>query len=1795
MKEIILLIYILISLFKHFQSKKQGELNNNFEAKFNTYLLPIYLYNNYTNTSDEQNIYFFSYKVNSSKFIYYVINKRSKEIEYIGDELTISSTFKDCKFISVSFYNNTNFIYYLLEKNNSKYIGVYSTLGHFLIFNKEVNTTFIYNKPENNDLHNLTYKNDTQIISICPIENINPCKIPNKINIESYGKSEILNTTCKKNMYKILNFIFCINECPIGYIKIGNECKLECGDRKYHLNLKKCVSRCDESEIKINKNYCISCEQSNKIKGINSEICVDNCEDIYNTSYIENNQCIKKCKLGSYFNSTHCINCKELGLFLNESEMKCVKKCDNDIYDEYNICFNCQDRGLIYYEKKTTNTKIEKGCIKNCTDINFEFDSEEKKCKQCEDNFIFLKEKGVCIAQSNCKLNKNFDVCEKCLDYKNKDNKCIDYENDITDCNIGSEIKINEKKCINCSTFLYSNGTCVESCNANKVLEGKICLDCSNEEKNIFYENSTCVEKCSNISHQKGNICVDCSKNGKYYYNGECKDKCPEYTFNESNVCRTCKEINPDFPYFNIKNCTNKCNNSYQAITKINNIEICKNCEKLIFNNSCYESDECPTHTFKNKKRCEICNDTQYFFNGSCVDKCNEGYTIGKDQYNIKFCKDCMYYLDEGCIESCEKNESYPYRKISSVHNTVICKKCICNYYGGICKKINNYDKSDYYCDCYKNFSGDFCQIYHENNTKDFYIYSYTKFPPTPKNRVGFKYKYSGKEIIKNITWGLQIKKCIDLSDDILKNEYINGINEDIFILNGKLLSDYIQCNYTIFANLSLNNGNVLNDELNINSSNININKIINYSYSIIDYDNYCPLKSNINFYININNVNTTYNFTFQLLYDKNDKIEDNIYFEFTKEFYYNQLMENLIAPGKNFALKIKSRDGNFLIQKKSHKILKIRNDCYTINDVFNKNDNSFMTVGKLLYLFDYDSSYKNFTLNLTINHLNDIQDFLIKVFDEKLKEEEKENINSEKYNESYYKENYIYKSNEDNFYNIKANSIQLIIRLMLNYLYQIQPNYFEKGIEILSNTSKILFNYKLDYFNIFNISNYLCTTYNIYIDKMLKENKNEIDNLKIFNILFSELQNLTSIISHSMIVGEMFEFSSLDNINLKIEKLGKYQNVMTINNYQPKKKILDECEDSDFNIELCIENKETNNIINEINQFEKVNKTNISLSLITITIEKHLINYLKKFVNETKIKPVNVISNQFKIVNLLLDNLYNPYITKKHYFYQIKFKTQNKYNKNNTFCAPIDYIDKYDKENYCKTYFKKIYENKKLKEEIIICECNIFTQIGVFENETFANFYKKIQFDKNKYKQLLSNIILITSLGMISFFSIVLLCYDINEENKMEKIKNMNEEIEKVKYYYDKISYLYKLNVISFSWNLFYFYCPFCQIFNIYSISFPRHIRFMIELIKILLTLIISLLKYRNGDNSKIIDFINKRNFDEKEQSIHLLLLNEIKTQIISFVIALFIYFIISIIFDYIYKLLGNESIYEGKWKSMKTLITNFTYDQVNFECLFNEKWEKIRIKIFALSKICGESILKGLNRKDKFSKYLNFQKDLNNLVINDSNILNNSNLKQPLLDKSETYIEKSYQTSVMNLSNSNDKKKLKYKRIKQLFQKYNTIQKRKKEGNNNNDINLNSYEKYDFTELNNNSNNLFWNIFSHILLIFFIFFFEIILKNLVDEVSELYGLNLVFIWYIPTIILIVFYNLVINYLVCILISFIFFKSYYRTPSKIKKWFINKLIRNYRYFYKIMILISKNKTDIDFTIKNIMLEKLNK
>ena len=103
-----------------------------------------------------------------------------------------------------------------------------------------------------------------------------------------------------------------------------------------------------------------------------------------------------------------------------------------------------------------------------------------------------------------------------------------------------------------------------------------------------------------------------------------------------------------------------------------------------------------------------------------------------------------------------------------------------------------------------------------------------------------------------------------------------------------------------------------------------------------------------------------------------------------------------------------------------------------------------------------------------------------------------------------------------------------------------------------------------------------------------------------------------------------------------------------------------------------------------------------------------------------------------------------------------------------------------------------------------------------------------------------------------------------------------------------------------------------------------------------------------------------------------------------------------------------------------------------------------------------------------------------------------------------------------------------------------------------------------------------------------------EGIMKTLIDEVYEEYENNIIFTWLIPTLFLIVFYNFFFNYIFCLFISYIFFKSYYRKSSKIKKWFIKRLIKKYKYLYKIMLLITNNKSDIECTIETLSLDSIN-
>ena len=1783
--------------------------------------LPVSLYNE-SKILMEDNLYFIlTYIKNTSKFLYFILNEQFT-IEFIGDQLSTFLLFENSRFFEISFFENPKYIYFLIAKNNNKYIGVYNIFSNVLIFNIKVqeNTNLIYHIPDEYyifEKNMLFYNNKSIIYKICPF-------VQDKKGNCIYSENMIIKKTGNKNLTnKCLNLKYnnyCVEKCPEGYTSnYYNQCYKICDDGKYHLNSKKCVSNCEDNEILINKYYCVSCDDYEKFKSIDSRFCIDSCEEIYNKFYIEKKQCIKKCKIGSYFDKekNKCINCKEEKKFLDESNFQCIEKCPNNIYDENNICFDCFDRGLYSYERTDENNNTIIECLNSCSEKNLILINNS--CIECRKGEYYLNENekkngGKCVKNCPNNYEEILNVCKKCSDYNNNKNKCINFKEDQINCNIGNEINFELKTCINCSLInkTYSNGSCIDNCDVYQIRENDICLDCVNYDNKKFFNESNCIKKCPKESVPYGFICDYCSRSNKKYFKGKCLDQCPDYTFEIDNICEICSDLNPNIPYLyyenNTKQCKEKCNETEELISDGYKLE-CLFCEKKIYDNKCV--NECPEHTIFNdseSKKCKNCPIEKVFYENKCIDECYQGSIKSYDLKQISFCHNCEYgFYQNQCVGSCPIS-TY---EIDVVRNkTSICRKCLCNINGGFCKKKKEKDILDYDCVCNKEFIGSMCHIkYNTTEKKDFKIFPYTRFLPSSQNDIGFTYSYPEKENIKTISWNGTFNFCNGVFPNEKEDLYITGFNDDKFIISKKYFIH--QCNYKINCRIELKNGKKFYDELIIYvfNNDVFVDSFFYYYKYNKSKDIYCPIKDNITVDIKLKFGNSSENYSFQFLYYMNES--EKKYFEFSKEFYIGQAPNQIFAPGKFLALKIIRKDGFFSINtdgKMPLYIGQIINSSFNIRDILtNKEENIFNKTGKLLYLFYYEElKQQDYNLHINFNDMNLLSSFLIETFEDLLKIEIIDNENYINFNYETNKEN-MFKNllnyNKDNFYLIKVNSIQGIIRYMLLYLSEKQEELLDNGIKILSETVNILSKYKLDSQDF--IYTYIIDTYRLILFKIL--NKNQTDETKkIFKIILSDLIKLNAIIMKSMDLNELFEINE-PNTNMKIyfHRFGKNQNVISFKNNSNYIRDSETCTDDKF-LDFCIQKNEFYGIIKEIKQFENKNKTNIGISLIFIDNSK---NYLDNVLNQTmmnyfKNNSLKIISKSFVYPNLLLNDSFNSYSTKKHFNYTITFRHNENFIQKNTFCVPIEYLGKYDKNNYCKTYFDINNSKEKSKSDIkmngtIICECNSFTQIGIIEGQIFSNFYKELQFGKNKNSKLLSHIIIFSFIGIISFFSIILLIYDIKDEKTFEKINLMNQ-YQKVKYYYSKISYLNNANVLSFSWYLFYFYCPFCHIFNIYSMKIPRHNRFMIEIIKILITLILSIYKYSNKVFIEKIKLINERNYNDKNISIHSYP-SDINSQIINFLIAFFIYLLISIIFDFICNFLGYHEINDEKFKPMNFLISKFTYNRVKLDPLLNEKGKKLRLRILALSKICGENIVNNLKRKDKLSNYLFSQ----NTSINDSSELsdfkNHSFIKQmrePLLDKSENILNENVnlnnQTNIISKSKKTISKNNKYSEI---FQRYYKIYLNKQKGKTydlQNDYFIKKENSgFEYKHFNRRIQQCL-NIFLNLILIFIIFMLEGIMKTLVEEVYEEYENNIIFTWLIPTLFLIVFYNFFFNYIFCLIISYIFFKSYYRTSSKIKKWFIKRLIKKYKYLYKIMLLITNNKSDIECTIETLSLDPIN-
>lgn len=275
----------------------------------------------------------------------------------------------------------------------------------------------------------------------------------------------------------IWNKIFCEKNKKISspfipspvYLKLYYRFKncLECEDGYYYSSFnKKCIKsegienleNCKYACLS-NENECCECKNDYYLNS-NISLCIDNSEKgpLYKCSLSDNKgenclKCIKGYYLGSEDNlCSQNKNCK-----ISENEKKC-KEC------EENYCLDVKNGKCIssqYLEKESDIIYF------SCERTN----KEGTKCEKCKKGYE-LNEKGYCIDIENCE-EKNGEICLKC-NSKMNDKGYYYCSNDVLGC-----VEGHFENCLKCDNLddLYGCTECKEGYEMNQY---RLCVSKNN-------------------------------------------------------------------------------------------------------------------------------------------------------------------------------------------------------------------------------------------------------------------------------------------------------------------------------------------------------------------------------------------------------------------------------------------------------------------------------------------------------------------------------------------------------------------------------------------------------------------------------------------------------------------------------------------------------------------------------------------------------------------------------------------------------------------------------------------------------------------------------------------------------------------------------------------------------------------------------------------------------------------------------------------------------------------------------------------------------------------------------------------------------------------------------------------------------------------------------------------------------------------------------------------------------------------------------------------------------------------
>ena len=412
-------------------------------------------------------------------------------------------------------------------------------------------------------------------------------------------------------------------------------------------------------ECKINKNYCIKC---------NEDICIS-CENNYfpdengGCSYTDNclissNGICYQCKedyfliidnnynlckyqyLDEYKNcyevdytTGKCIDCID-GYYLSSEDEKCTNT-DDCKKSLYGICEICEDG---YYLDKNDNDL----CKKSIFELSFcKLTLDGITCNECEEEY-YLTEKNLCTSTKNCKISKIGSICELCNEgyYLSNSGICTKEKN----CLFGNG---NTNLCEICQNSFYfdsENKKCISNQENNKY---KYCSEvisgiCTNCEINYYRGNDLKCSNSKNCLESENGICIKCEIN---------------YHLGLDNKCTNIKYCIYSDDYGNCLECENSYYYDYYKKECLLDINKFENCKK-VFNDVCEICKDGYYLYLKERKcynneidgllyKCGISN-----WNGTQCEICQNGYYLGFNDLKCTKIKDCAISENENkCIE----------------------------------------------------------------------------------------------------------------------------------------------------------------------------------------------------------------------------------------------------------------------------------------------------------------------------------------------------------------------------------------------------------------------------------------------------------------------------------------------------------------------------------------------------------------------------------------------------------------------------------------------------------------------------------------------------------------------------------------------------------------------------------------------------------------------------------------------------------------------------------------------------------------------------------------------------------------------------------------------------------------------------------------------------------------------------------------------------------------------------------------------------------------------------------------